>query len=216
MTEKFQEAISELKTRTMEMAALSIEMLKQSVEALKDRDVERAEYVLSRKRELAQLDMEIEAEAIRLIALYQPVAGDVRKIACVLKLITYLNRIGRYGKDIAKISIELSQKEHIARLVDIPRMADEAIAMVDDAIEAFHREDIAPLAGFGERDDSLDAERYSIYRECLTYMMEDPALITRCTQYIMIARYLERCGDLACKMAEKIHFMVTGDFIEIK
>ena len=216
MTSRFHEELDRLKADTVAMATLAIEMLKGSIEALEDRDVGKAERVRARKGELARMDLAIEAEAIRLIALYQPVAGDVRKIACVLKMITYLNRIGRYGKDIAKIAVEISDQEHIAKLVDLPDMAERAISMVDDAIEAFMKEDISPLEDFSDRDDTLDAKRYSIYRECLTYMMEDPQLITRCTQYIMVARYLERCGDLACKMAEKIHFMVTGEAIEIK
>jgi len=216
MTEKFVEELERLKTDVMVMADLSIVMLRHSMEALKERDTGKAELVLARKGELARMDTQIETDAMRLIALYSPVAGDMRTIACVLKLITYLARIGRYGKDIAKVTVEISGEGHIARLVAIPRMADEAISMIDDAAEAFKTGDATLLENFAERDDILDAERYSIFRECLTYMMEDPRNITRCTHYVMIARYLERCGDLACKMAEKIHYMITGEMIEIK
>jgi phosphate transport system protein len=87
--------------------------------------------------------------------------------------------------------------------------------MIDDALLAFKNQDISYIADFKEREDTIDAMRYSIYREGISYMMENPKYITRCTQYILIARYLERCGDHACKMAEKIHYMVTGEHKEI-
>lgn len=216
MVEKFVEELEQLKVDVMDMADLSIEMLRGSIKALKERDVEEAQRIIAMKVRLAELDSQIEADALRLIALYSPVAGDMRTIACVLKLITYLARIGRYGKDIAKIVLDISDEDHIARLVHLPRMADGAISMINDAIEAFKTGDASLLDDFAERDDTLDAERYSIFRECLTYMMEDPHNITRCTHYVMVARYLERCGDHACKMAEKIHYMITGVMIEIK
>jgi len=88
--------------------------------------------------------------------------------------------------------------------------------MIQDALRAFENETVIDTEDFVSRDDELDSLRYSIFRECLTYMMEDPQKITRCSHYIMIARYLERCGDHACKMAEKIYYMVTGERKEIK
>jgi len=88
--------------------------------------------------------------------------------------------------------------------------------MIDDALKAFETEDISLIKDFEERDDTLDALRWSIFRECITYMMENPSTITGCAHYMMIARYLERCGDHACKIAEKVHYMVTGEHIEIK
>jgi phosphate transport system protein len=161
------------------------------------------------------MDDEIEAQTFRLIALYQPMARDLRVIACVLKMITYLTRIGRYGKDIAKIAQELSDKPHIKKLVSLPYMSDIVCSMINDALVAFETNDISKFNDFIEREDNVDGLRYSILRECLSYMMEDPKVIKRCTNYMMIARYLERCADHACKMAEKIYYMVTGDRVEI-
>ena len=87
--------------------------------------------------------------------------------------------------------------------------------MLDDTMNAFKTKDVSNFSDFSDRDDTVDELRYSIFRECLSYMMEDPKVITRCTNYIMVARYLERCADHACKMAEKIYYMVKGERVEI-
>ncbi len=216
MKERFDKDLNKLKSEVESMAELALSMLVDSVESLKTLDVKMAGDVISRKDSLADMDESIEEEALRMVAIYQPMAKDLRTIAAVLKMITYLYRIGRYGKDIAGMVKSLEGKRHIAKLVEIPYMANRVADMVRDAITAFKTEDISLLNDFEERDDKLDSLRYSIFRECLTYMMEDPRNITQCSYYIMIAKYLERCGDNACKMAEKIHFMVTGERIEIK
>jgi len=216
MVEKFHEELKELKMNVVEMGTLAKWMLFNSVEALKKQDVELADEVMAKKKKIAEMDEKIEEKALQLIALYHPMAKDMRIIACVLKMITYLARVGRYGKDIARIAKELSDRPHIAKLVEIPHMAEMVCSMIDDALRAFEEEDVSLLQDFNERDDAVDALRYSIYRECITYMMEDAKKITRCMHYTMIARYLERCADHACKMAEKIYYMVTGERKEIK
>ncbi|MCD6331547.1 MAG: phosphate signaling complex protein PhoU [Thermoplasmata archaeon] len=213
---KLHEELEKLKRKVIEMGNLAKEMLHDAVEALKKQDVELAEKVISKKKKLADMDAEIEEETLQTIALYHPMAKDMRTVACILKTITYLTRIGRYGKDIANIAKELSDKPHVAKLVEIPYMAELVCKMIDDALKAFETEDISLIKDFEERDDALDALRWSIFRECITYMMENPATITRCAHYMMIARYLERCGDHACKIAEKVHYMVTGERVEIK
>jgi len=216
MVEKFHKELENLKKEVIEMGNLAKEMLFNAVEALKNRDVRLAEEVVSKKREIAEMDQKIEEKALQLIALYQPMAKDMRAIACILKMITYLTRIGRYGKDIANVAKKLADKPHIAKLVEIPYMAELVCKMIDDALKAFETEDLSLIEDFSERDDSVDALRYSIFRECITYMMEEPKNITRCTHYVMIARYLERCADHACKIAEKVYYMVTGERKEIK
>ena len=216
MREKFEKDMKNLKENVEEMANLALSMLVDSVKSLKELDTKLADEVISKKEKLAEMDESIEDSALRMVALYQPMAKDLRTIAAVLKMITYLYRIGRYGKDIASITKELEGKHHIAKLVEIPYMANKVAEMIKDAINAFITEDISQLNDFVERDDELDSLRYSIFRECLTYMMEDPRNITQCSHYIMVAKYLERCGDHACKIAEKVHYMVTGERIEIK
>jgi len=216
MSEEFHRKLNDLKEEVMEMGELASGMLSDSITALKNQDIEMADSVINRKNKLAEMDDEIEEKALTFIALYQPMASDMRKIGCILKMITYLARIGRYGKDIAMTVKELAGEEQIGKLVEIPYMAEKVEEMIQDALRAFENETVIDTEDFVSRDDELDSLRYSIFRECLTYMMEDPQKITRCSHYIMIARYLERCGDHACKMAEKIYYMVTGERKEIK
>jgi phosphate transport system protein len=216
MTEKFHEELAELKKKVEAMGELSKDMLEKSVLALKNQDTELAKWVISQNPCLRELDDKIEEEALRLIALHQPMASDMRLVATILKMITYMTRIGRYGNDIAKIALELANQPHIAKLVSLPQMSKIVTSMVDDALKAFETRDISHIQDFKEREETIDAMRYSVFRETISYMMEEPKYITRCTHYIMIARYLERCGDHACKMAEKIHYMITGERIEIR
>jgi len=215
MVEKFHEELKQLKKDVITMGQLAKEILQKSVEALKKQDFELSAWVRSKKGVIAKMDSEIETESIRLIALYQPMAKDMRTIACCLKMNTYLTRIGRYGKDIAKVNDEMGNNPPFKKLVSIPHMSDIVCKMIDDALTAFETEDISLFKDFKEREDTVDELRYSIFRECLTYMMEDQKVITQGIYYIMVARYLERCGDHACKIAEKINYMVTGEHIEI-
>jgi phosphate transport system protein len=216
MTGKFHDEVEKLKENVLKMGYLATDMLSSSTEALKSRDKKLAESVYKKKDKLADMDEKLEEKAFQLIALYQPMAKNMRTIACCLKIITYLARIGRYGKDISKIALEIMDKPHVSKLVSIPQMNKMVCSMVEDALKAFKTEDLSLISKFSERDDDVDSLRYSIFRECITYMMEDPKKIERCAQYMMVARYLERCADHSCKMAEKIHYMVTGERIEIK
>jgi phosphate transport system protein len=198
------------------MGDLATSMLCGSVESLKNLDVEKADSVIAKKVDLAKKNIQLEEEALKLIALYQPMAVDMRTIACCLKMTTDLNRIGRYGKDIAKVTKEIYPSLHIKKIIHIPQMNEIVCKMINDAFTAFKTGDLFLIKDFSERDDDVDHLRYSIFRECLTYMMEDQKNITICTNYILVARYLERCGDHACNIAEQIHYMVTGKRIELK
>jgi len=216
MVKKFQYGMASLKNDVLDMGHLALDMLKQSVEALKDQNIQLADWVNSQKERISDYDHDIEQKCLTLIALYQPMAKDMRTIAASLKMITYFYRIGRYGKDIANLVPELSDTSHIANLMSIPHMAEVVFSMIADTLTAFEQEDITFLKDIVVRDDAVDTLRYSVCRECITYMMEDPQNISRCINYIMITRYLERCGDHACKIAEKVHYMVTGERIELK
>ena len=216
MAEKFHAELQNLRQDTLVMAHLGREMLRSAVDALIRQDPALAESVNARKGEIHDMEVNLEEQCYHLIALNQPMAKDMRFIACTLKVINASLRIGRYGKVIAKIVKEISDKPHIANLMSIPHMADLVIDMVDDAIAAYETDNLSLTEGFSARDDTIDALRHSIFREGITYMMEDPKNISRCTHYIMVARYLERCADHACKIAENVHYMETGERIEIK
>jgi phosphate transport system protein len=216
MSEKFHSELNTLKQDTAVMAKFGRNMLRTAVDALIGQDMGLAESVIAKKDEIHQMEVRIEDHCYQLIALYQPMAKDMRAIACTLKVTSASMRIGRYGKVIAKIVKEISGKPHIANLMSIPHMGDLVIEMVDDAIRAYESEDMTGISEFSLRDDTIDALRHSIFREGITYMMEDPKNIPRCTHYIMVARYLERCADHACKIAENVHYRETGERIEIK
>jgi phosphate transport system protein len=215
MTQKFHDELNELKIDITKMGQLAKEMLQKAVDSLKNDDIDLACWVQSQKGLIAIMDREIEAKALRLIALYQPMAKDMRTIACCLKLNTYLTRIGRYGKDIAKVTEELHDVRRMKKLVSIPHMAEIVCTMIDDVLIAFTTENLSSIQNLEENESTVDELRYSIFRECLTYMIEDNKNITQGAHYMMVSRYLERCGDHACKIAEKIHYMITGEHIEI-
>jgi phosphate transport system protein len=215
MAEKFHTELKDLKTETLEMAHLGRFMLRTAVDALIRQDKELAASVVARKEEIHAMEIRLEEHCYQLIALNQPMAKDMRVIACTLKVITASIRIGRYGKVIANIVKKISDQPHIANLMSIPHMADLVIEMVDDSIEAYKNDSIEGISEFSVRDDTVDALRSSIFREAITYMMEEPKSITRCTYYILAARYLERCADHACKIAENVHYMHTGERIEL-
>ncbi len=213
--EHFDKQLHELKTDVSEMADLATWMFENGVDALVELDDELAQEVLDRKDRLAELDEQIEHDALRLVARQQPMARDLRAVGAALKLITYINRIGRYGKDIAQIAQQWDADEHFADLIHLPRMVElveNGLALV---LEAYHDEASFDLDQLIEWEDELDALRWSVFRECLTYMAQDPQNIEPYAYYMMIARYLERCGDNVCKMAEKIHYMVEGEHIAI-
>ena len=216
MSEKFHTELDRLKQDTAEMVQFARDMLSESVNALIGQDSAKALQVVSKKKHIREVTTALEDRTYQLIALYQPMAKDMRVIACILKMITAAERIGRYGKDIANMVKHLNDQPGFMQPPPIPHMAEQVLGMIDDAITAFETENLEAIKDFSSRDDTVDALWHSIFRETLTFMMENPKTITRSTYYIMVARYLERSGDHACKMAENIHYMVTGERIEIK
>ncbi|MDD3136204.1 MAG: phosphate signaling complex protein PhoU [Methanoregula sp.] len=216
MTEKFHAELNSLKDETIGMAQCAREMLDDSVKALVAQDCVLAQSVVAKKKRIRDQTINLEERAYMLIALNQPMAKDMRVIACILKMITAAERIGRYGKDIANMIERLKDEPDFAEPLPVLHMAELVTAMIDDAITAFKRENLDPIREFSTRDDTVDTLWHSIFRETLTFMMENPTTITRSTYFIMVARYLERSGDHACKMAENIYYMITGERMEIK
>ncbi|MDD3621405.1 MAG: phosphate signaling complex protein PhoU [Methanofollis sp.] len=216
MSEKFHEELDTLKEEFLEYGHFARGMLVDAFEALKTGDEDLARSVLARKGELADRSDAFDERLLKLIALYQPMAQDLRAILCTLRMNASLYRIGRYGKDIALLVPHFAGAGHLGRMLNLPHMAGIVVSMVDDVLRAYGAGDISPIKDLSARDDCVDDLRYSVFREALTYMMEDPQHIERGMDYVMVARYLERCGDHCCAMGEKVHFMLTGERIEIK
>lgn len=210
MSEKFESELNELKSLTLEMGRFSTKMFTDSVKALKDADVILAEEVHDRKRKLAEYNDSIDEDTLRILTLYQPVAGDIRLISCISQMNTSLYRLGRTGKDIAQLTTSLPNTPHLKVFNTVSHMGDYVTEMIIDVLESFRTNDSAKLPGLEERDNHVDSLQESIFRECFTYMMEDSRNISRCLEYVMISRYLERIGDHACLMGEKVYFMIEG------
>lgn len=187
-------------------------MLHDGVAALAALDRDLAANVIARNQALAQMDEDIEARILSTLTLKAPVASDLRRIGASLKLITYINRVGRYGYDVARATADWPEgRDHVAKMVNLREMAQKVESMLAMVLEAFSAHGVPDLGSFMALEDDVDALRFSVFRECLTYMAQDPHNIEPCAHYMMVARYLERCGDNVCKMVEKLHYAHTGE-----
>jgi len=207
--------IKKMTAAITELGELVAEMLEKSVTSLINSDVELAEEVRGKYERVAFLESLIEDEALRILILYQPMASDMRLTAAALKLITYLERIGKYGKNIAKAAIYLKDRPTTYYMDDVYAMCDVAVEMVRGVVNAFATKDVSQLENYEELDDKLDSYRRIVIDENVSRMMNNSKSVEACTYYISIAKYLERVGDNACKIAEKIIYMVTGKRVEI-
>jgi phosphate transport system protein len=216
MVEKFYAELDDLRAEIPVFGRFAIGMLEDSIRGLKNQDIGLAEDIRERKADLAAQHNRIEEEALRILALYQPMAKDLRVIACINQTNYSLYRVGRIGWDIAKLSIYVADQPFIENLQNIFHMGDLVVAMLRDVMEVYENQDVSSLIEFSARDDVVDNLRTSIFRECLTYMMEDNKNIPRCIDYISVSRHLERAGDHACLIAEKIYYMNTGERVEIR
>ncbi|MDR2866742.1 MAG: phosphate signaling complex protein PhoU [Methanomassiliicoccaceae archaeon] len=207
--------IKSMTASVTEMGELAAEMLEKSVAALVNSDMALAEEVKKKYDHIAFLEALIEDEALRILILYQPMASDMRLTATALKTITYLERIGKYSKNIAKAAIYLKDRPTTFRMEEVYAMCDVAVEMVRGVVTAFESKDISSLENYGKLDDKLDHYRVTVIDGNIAHMRVDTAAIEAYTYYISIAKYLERVGDNACKIAEKIIYMVSGKRIEI-
>jgi phosphate transport system protein len=206
----FTDEMALLNRETVHMGDLARTMVKCGVQAFLEGNIELKAEVARLDKEIYQAEQAIEKHCVDIIALHQPVAGDLRTVTTCLKLITDLNRIGRYGRDIAELADHVDQGKRIKKLVAVPLMSELAIGMVNDAIDSFVARDDGKARGLFKRDDEVDSLWDSIFRESLTHMMEDPRNISAGTHYLLVARYLERIADHACNIADRVVFMETG------
>lgn len=222
MTGKFETEIEALRQETLEMGRLAREMSRDAIAALSSQDTALADSVVARKEKLRDRFNRTEDHAYEILTLYQPMARDLRTVVACLKVAGALERIGRYGKAIAKVEVAIDEtgafadRPELAKMLSIPQMARMAGEMIDGALAAFESGDLSTVHDLGARDDAVDALSHSIFRECVTYMLEDPRTITQCARYVMVARYIERSADHACTIAEATVFMQTGERVEIK
>jgi phosphate transport system protein len=209
----FETELQTLQQFLLRMGGIVEQQIARAIEALVERDSELARDVIAHDREVNQLDILIDEECLKLIALHQPAAGDLRLVTTALKINTDLERIGDMAVNISERVLELNEEPTLKPYIDIPRMAKEAQAMVRTSLDAFVQRDTAAAAQVIDRDDTVDALAHQVYRELLSYMAEDPRTIARATRILLISKYLERIADHATNIAEMVVFMVDGKMI---
>ena len=206
----FQEELDQLKSRLLEMGGLAEDRMSASVRALVDRDHGLVEKVLAGDTPINQLHIEIDGRCVRLLALHQPMAVDLRMILSAVKINTDLERVGDLAINIAEAALRYLAHPPVKELIDIPRMADIAQGMLRDALDAFVRRDTQLAQQVLDADDTLDALNTQVFRELLTYMLQDPHTIEPSLDLILVSRHLERVGDHATNIAEDVIFMVSA------
>ena len=206
----FDEDITRLRGLIAEMGGLAEVALTEAMQALICGDKELAQAVVERDKKLDALESEVDALAIRTIALRAPMADDLREIIAALKIGGVVERIGDYAKNIAKRVGQIEDRKRFEPLTLIPAMAEVAAEMVHDVLTAFAARDPVLAREVIERDEKVDAFYDSIFRNLVSYMVENPATISSAAQLLFVARNIERIGDHATNVAEMVHFAALG------
>ena len=213
MERKFDEELKNLKDKILKLGALVEEQVQNAVNALVKRDSSLAKDVIEKDTQVNRIEVEIDEECIRLIALRQPVGVDLRFITTAMKLVTDLERIGDLAVDICERAMELNLEPQLKPFIDIPRMADISMQMLKGALDAFVNRDSKLAQEVCARDDEVDNLNVQIFRELLTFMVEDSHTITRAVRISYISKYLERIADHATNIAEMVVYLVEGKII---
>lgn len=206
----FDQEMRDLQDSILRMGGMVERNIYQAVEALKNRNLQVSQQVIDADLEVDELENEVEEECIRLIALRQPMAKDLRAITTAMKITHELERMGDLAVNIAERNVEMCEEPPLKPLIDIPRMAEHAQLMLRKSLDAFVREDAKLALEVCESDDLLDNLNEQIFRELITFMIEDPKTISRATRLVLVSRYLERFGDHATNIGELVVFMVEG------
>ncbi|MBF0275131.1 MAG: phosphate signaling complex protein PhoU [Nitrospinae bacterium] len=206
----FDGEINRLNDVIIEMASLTKEQVRDAVTVVVKRDSELAGEIIEKDPAINNLELESHELTMRLLALRQPVAIDLRNIVVSIKISSDLERIGDYAANVAKRALVLNQLPPVKQARTIKNMGRVTYDLLKDVIDAYEHQDVKKALDVWHRDEEVDDMYTSIFRELLTYMMEDTHNITACTHLLFIARNLERIGDHATNIAEDIHFMIKG------
>jgi len=206
----FQKELEELKENLLKMAVMVEEAIRDSVRALVKRDDDLAKKVFEGEDRINKMEITIDDMCLKLLALRQPMAADLRFITSAMKIITDLERMGDQAVNIAERAISLNQEPQLKPYIDIPRMAEIAQSMVKDVLDAFVNRDSKLARSVCERDDIVDGLNDQVVRELITYMITDPKTITRAVHLMIVSRCLERIADHATNIAEDVIFMVDA------
>jgi phosphate transport system protein len=211
----FHKRLREIQDDVLAMGSMVSKATLRSIDALKNRDLDLAQQVITDDKKINQKRFEIEEKCVELIATQQPMASDLRIILAVLNIISEVERIGDYAEGIAKIAIMIGDEPPLKPLIDIPRMAEQTVAMLRRSLDAFVNRDAEAAKKISAEDDAVDQLYDRVFRELLTFMAEDPKTITRATRLIWVAHNLERSADRVTNICERVVFVVTGKMEEI-
>jgi len=211
----FAEHIKELEKEVTALGEMVIAAINRSIEALKARNIAQSKQIIKDDALINKKRWDIEEKCINLIATQQPVASDLREIVAVLCVVSQLERMGDYAEGIGKIVILYGDEPPVKPLVDIPRMAEKAVSMLARSLDAFIKRDAQAALAICNEDDEVDLLHEQVYRELLSYMIEDPKTITRATYLIWVSHNLERIADRVTNICERIIFLVTGTMTEV-
>ncbi len=211
MRNNFENEIEALNQDVLKMGSMVEETVYRAITSLVEQDLRLAKEVIDNDDKVDDYQEEIEQRCIKLMALQQPVAKDLRRIDMISKLVSDLERVADLSQNIAKVSCEFKDADIIKPLVDIPRMAEIVQGMIRDSLEAFVNLDDELAKEVAKRDDSIDKLDSQVFRELLTYMMEDNKLIRQGNRLIFVSRYLERMGDHITNICERVIYIITAD-----
>ena len=213
MRRHFHEELEALKQTLLAMGGLVEDQIRRVMHALTERDDALAREVIDRDRRVNALDVEVDEKCVELLALHQPAAGDLRFITTAMKIVTDLERIGDQAVNIAQRALELNREPQLKPYIDLPRMAEKAGRMVKESLDAFVNRDTELARRVCAEDEAVDALKEQVFRELLTFMMEDPRTIPRAIRLILISRFLERVADHATNIAEMVIYLVEGKMV---
>lgn len=213
IVKSYDEELDRISNSILHLGGFIEEQLARAINSLVRRDSTLADAVVADDRKADAMEEDINNQVMRILALRQPMAVDLRLITAALKLSSDLERIGDYAANVAKRAHALNQFEPVKPVFAVPRMAQTVQTMIKDVIDAFVERDADRAMIVWRRDEEVDEMYNSLLRELLTYMMEDPRHITPCTHLLFVAKNIERVGDHATNMAETINFLVHGKMV---
>ncbi len=207
--------LKEIQNDLLMMGSMVEKAINQSISALKERDINLANQIIADDKKVDMKRFEIEDKCIQLIATQQPMASDLRTIISVFNIISEVERIGDHAEGIAKIVIMIGDEPPLKPLIDIPRMGDKTVDMLHRSLDSFVNYDSEAAIKIAAEDDEVDNLYDQIFRELISFMVEDPRTITRATRLIWVAHNLERSADRVTNICERVVYMVTGKMEEI-
>ncbi|WP_026565340.1 phosphate signaling complex protein PhoU [Bacillus sp. UNC41MFS5] len=207
----FENNLKQLKELLMDMAQKSENAIKDSINSLINQDLDKANEILNNDTVIDDLEHEINNKAITLIAKESPVAKDLRRIVVALKISSEVERIADNAVNIAKSTIHIGKEKHIKEIVDIPKMMDLALEMLDDSLKAFLEEDVDLARRCAQKDDKVDEMYGRLVKELMEYLKQYPNQTNQITQLAFVCRYIERLADHSTNIAEHVIYLVTGE-----